>query len=191
MNGLAAVHDADQLTVGVQRVGQLRHAFVAGTNGDVAEIGNDAVGTEAQQFVGVAGAIDTDDEPEPAVATGLHAGLGVFDDNRPLHSSAQPAGQFQQHSRIRLARQSKSLGDDTVDAHAEQVAEPGRLEDPLAVAARRVDPGRDPGACEPAYQHDSGLEDRHTAIQRLQEESLLAVAQPEQGVLGAVRRCSR
>ena len=68
---LPAADDADQLTVGVQRVRQLRHPLVAGAHGDVGEVGDHDIGTVTLEFVGVSGPVDADDEREAAVACPL------------------------------------------------------------------------------------------------------------------------
>ena len=188
---LSAIDDADQLAIGVQRVRQLRHAFVTGAHRDIGEVGNHHVGAAAQEFLGMAGAVDADDEREPAVATGL-----APRPRRPRRPRTAPEPRPAcwwppAARRVGLARQPESLGDHAVDADGEQVAESGRLEDVLAVAARRVNGRRNPGFGQLAHQSDRRLEYRHAGVQPLEEDLLLAVAEPAHRVIGAVGRVSR
>ena len=132
------------------------------------------------------GAVDTDDACEPAVAPRLHPSLGVLDDDGALRSRAQPSGRFQQHSGIGLAGQAESFGVQAVDANGEQVTKSGRLQHVFAVAARRIDGRRDPGFGQRAHQNHRRLENRHTGIEPLEKDLLLAVAEPVHAVIGAV-----
>jgi hypothetical protein len=59
---LPAVDDADQLTIRVQRVRQLRHGFVPGAHLHIGEVGNYHVGAVREKVFGMTGAVDTDNE---------------------------------------------------------------------------------------------------------------------------------
>ena len=182
------VHDRAQLTIGLQCVRQLRHALVAGAHLYLGEVGNHHVGAVLEEVVGMSGPVDANDECEPAVAACLDSGLGVLDDHGPLRGRAQSAGGLHQDGWVGLTRQPESFGDHAVHPDREQVAESGRVEDLFAVAARRIDGGRNPGFGQLADQCDSRLEHGHPGIHPLEEPLLLAVAESAHRVLGEVGR---
>src|ERR1700692_3965810 len=65
---LSGAGDADQLTIGLQRIRDFRDALVTRANRDVGLVGDHDVGTVARQVVGASGPADADDERESAVA---------------------------------------------------------------------------------------------------------------------------
>ena len=107
---LSASNDADQLTVGVQRVRQGRHAIVAGADRDIAEVGYHDVGASMQQVVGMPASVHADDEREPALAPGLDTGVGIPDEDATLWRRTQCADGFQQDGRVRLVGRSRDPG---------------------------------------------------------------------------------
>ena len=165
---LSCAGDADQLTVGRQRIREFRDPLVTRANRDVGQVGEHDVGTVVRQVVGTSGPVDADDEREPAVAARRHACGGVLDDDTPLRSHTESAGSLQKHCGIGLFGRPAFAGD-PVDADAEQVVDPGGLQGLPALRARRIGRRGDADALQLPGQVDRRPEERHVAGQRTVE----------------------
>ena len=171
-----------------QGVGQLRHPAVDGADGDVGELADHDVGAALQQPLPFgAAAVHADDQTEPAGTARGHPRLGVLDDDAAAGPDTESSRGFQQCRGIRLAGQPEFLGDHPVDPDLEQVTDTGRLQDGRTVAARRVHRGAHTDLVEPADQGHGGPESRYARGDLLEEQALLAVAEPAHGVLAPVR----
>ena len=158
--------DADHLTIGLQRVRDGGHAFVAGAHVDLGEVVDHDVGSTLQEVDAVPGPVDADHQREPATAAGRHAGLGVRDDDGALRARTNTARGIL-NRRAGFSRQPQFVGDDLVDADGEQVGDPGGLQHPIAVVTGRVDRGTDAGGLQFAYQGDSRFEHGHAVGRQL------------------------
>ena len=165
---LSCAGDADQLTVGRQRIREFRDPLVTSADGDVGQVGEHDVGTVVRQVVGTSGPVDTDHERESAVTARRHACGGVLDDDTPLRSRTELTGGFQKHCGIGLFGCPTFAGD-SVDADAEQVVDPGGLQCLPALRARRIGRGSDADALQLPGQVDRRPEERHVAGERTVE----------------------
>ena len=179
---------------GCQCIGQGGHAAIDGAHRDVGQIADDHVGSARAEFgTGFAGAVHTDDEPEPARAGCCDAGFGILHDDGAGRSYTEAAGGLEQHGRIGLSRKVEFFGDHTVHPHTEEIGDTRRVEHCGAVAAGREDRDGHTGVPQPVHQGDGGSEDRHARGDLPVEALLFAVAEPTDGVLvtGCRRRTPR
>lgn len=138
-----------------------------------------SVGAAGEQFGGVPGACDADDEHESAVAAGCHARLGVFDDDTPIRPHTQPVRRLDEHGGIGLAGEPELVGDDTVHTGAEHVVKAGGLQDLFAVSARRVHRGADTQVVELTHQRSCGRESGDAAGQNWRKSRCLRLPRPQ------------
>ena len=137
------------------------------------------------QRVGVADAVDADDEAEAAGPAGLDAGERVLEDRGLGRLDAERPGAGEEGVRRGLALQVLALGDDAVDPRLEEVLDSGRGEHVAAVGA-----GGDDGAAQSRVARRLEVADRSLVgfdavlSDHLQDELVLAVAEPADG-LGA------
>ena len=69
---------------------------------DVGEVIDHDVGTTCQESIGIAGALHTDDDCEPAVMARLDPCLGILDDDGPARIRGQSARYFEEHGGLGL-----------------------------------------------------------------------------------------
>ena len=183
---LPAGDNAYQLTVGVEGVWKLRHVFVTLADLDVGKIVDHDVGTACQQLVSITGVVYTDHDREAVFVARLHPGLGVHDEHGPARIRGESARCFEQNGGVGLARKPDYLGEHTVERGGEQILDAGGAQHTPTIVARRVDRRRNAGLLEFSHQIDRRLEPWHGVLQQIEEQVLLAVAEPAHRLLGGV-----
>ena len=117
---LPAGDNAHQLAVGVEGVWKLRFV-VAACGSRLGEVIDHHIGTACQQFIGIAGALHTDDDREAAVTARLHTRLGVFDQDGPARIRGESARYVEEHGEFGPAVAREPPGEPSVDMDGEQI----------------------------------------------------------------------
>ena len=144
----------------------------------LAQVGDDEVGSRSAECVGVTGAIDAHDEAEPARASGGDTGKCVLEDRCVGGLDIERACRGEKRVRRGLPRQVLFLGAGCVDPDLEQVGQPRCLEGRAAVRA-----GRDDRTAQAGFPHGPHVPNRPLVgreplpSDQLEHELVLAVAE--------------
>ena len=184
--GLSRLCERGDLAVGLQRIRHRGGSFVAAAKRHGDQIGYHDIGAGPQEFVGVAGAVDTDDESEAAVASRRHACHGILDDDAPLGPYREPLRGLVQDGRVGFTGKAQLAGGQPVDPDGKQLGKPCGLQDVCAVAARRENGRADLSGLELTDKLDGRSEGRHAVGEQLEEAHLFVVSQAAHRVDAAV-----
>jgi hypothetical protein len=159
----------------------------ASTWNQLSQISDDDVGSVPPQRSADVTTIDTDNQAKTAGASGLDARQGVFDHNGFLRGNIESVGGMQEGIGSRLAVQAFLGSHDSVGTSVEEVGDPGRLEDLLAVVARRHDRHEHLSLAQLVQQSDrSGLGFHFALGDRLLDQLVLAVAEAADALGGRI-----
>jgi hypothetical protein len=139
------------------------------------------------KFLGVTCPVDADDERKSArlpASTPASASSSMTTDRCGTAPSLRVASNSTAGSG--LPGSSMSWATTPSTRTVKKVAETGVLQDVFTVAARRVDARRDACVGQLADADDCGLEDGNARVQTLEEDLLLAPAEPGNRVLAAI-----
>lgn len=96
-----------------------------GGDGDDGEVGDDGVGAGCPEVLGVAGAVDTDDETEVTVVARGNPGGGVLDDGGAARVGTEASGGLQEQGGVGFAGQPEGFGVVSVDVNLEHPGQSG------------------------------------------------------------------
>ena len=157
-----------------REVGMLDHAALE----QLGQIGDDDVGAVRSQRVGLADAVDADDEAEPARPSRRDAGERVLEHRRLARAPRRACGGGRNMSGAGLPRRCSRSATIAVDPHLEQIGDAGRLQHLAAVGAGGDDRAPQAGVTRRLHEPHRALVGLDASrVDHRQDELVLAVTE--------------
>ncbi len=145
---------------------------------ELSEISDDDVRARPEQFLAMPGAVDSDDQAEPAGTPRGNAAQRILEHRRARRRDAQTLRGEEEGRGVRLALEPHPGGIVPIHDHVEQLRQLRPIQHGTGVAAGRDQPGLHPRAAQPADQVDAACEHLDAVrLENLPEERVLAIAE--------------